>query len=144
MNFGGKIVILYLSFVTLIVSLVVLCFRQDVELVSSDYYDQEIRFQDKINASNNEKQLENSIQHIVFKNEIILRADSSLLTQDFAGTVKFFRPSDSKMDKEVALKFVNNEQKISSGILSHGTYKLQISWVSNYKPYFKEEVIFIH
>ncbi len=144
MNFGGKIVILYLSFVTLIVTLVVMCFKQDVELVSTDYYDQEIKFQDKINASNNEKQLENSIQHIVYKNEIILRVDSALLTKDFTGTITFFRPSDSKMDKAYKMEFKNNEQKINSKALSHGIYKLQLSWESNKKQYFKEDVISIN
>jgi hypothetical protein len=144
MNFGGKIVILYLGFVALIVTLVVLCFKQDVELVSADYYDQEIQFQDKIDATNNEKMLESTIQHIVFKDEIVLHVDSALLTGDFDGTIKFFRPSDSKMDKEYKMDFKNNEQTISNKALSHGTYKLQLSWTSNQKKYFKEEVIFIN
>jgi len=144
MNFGGKIAILYLSFVTLIITLVVMCFKQDVELVSADYYDQEIRFQDKIEAGNNEKQLANSIQHRVLKDEIILKVDSVLLTKDFTGTILFFRPSNSKMDKEYKMEFKNNEQKINSKALTHGAYKLQLSWVSNQKHYFKEEVIFIN
>ncbi len=144
MNFGGKIAILYLSFVTLIVTLVIMCFKQDVELVSLDYYDQEIRFQDKIEAGNNEKQLAKSIQHRVLKDEIILKVDSVLLTKDFTGSILFFRPSNSKMDKKYRMEFKNNEQKINSKALSRGAYKLQLSWVSNQKHYFKEEVIFIN
>jgi hypothetical protein len=144
MNFGGKIVILYLSFVALIVGLVVMCFKQDVELVSADYYDQEIKFQDRIEACNNEKQLPKSIQHRVSEDAIILRIDSALLTKDFNGTVILFRPSNSKMDKEYKMEFKDNEQKINSKALAHGAYKLQLSWVSNRKRYFKEEVIFIN
>lgn len=144
MNFGGKIVILYLSFVALIVTLVVMCFKQDVELVSADYYDQEIKFQDKIDASNNEKQLKHSIEHLVSKDEIILKADSVLLSKDFSGTITFFRPSDSKMDKEYKMDFRNSEQVINSKALRHGTYKLQLSWTNDRKQYFKEEVIFIN
>lgn len=144
MNFGGKIVVLYLGFVALIVSLVVMCFRQDVELVSADYYDQEIKFQEKIEAGNNERQLANSIQHRISGDGIVLTIDSTLLTKDFNGTIILFRPSNSKMDKEYKMEFKNKEQKIDSKVLVHGAYKLQLSWVSNQKHYFKEDVIFIN
>ena len=42
MNFGVKITVLYLSFVALILTLVFMSFSQKVELVSKDYYAQEI------------------------------------------------------------------------------------------------------
>ena len=127
MNFGGKIVILYLSFVGLILTLVFMSYGQKVELVSTDYYAQEINFQQKINATNNEKSLSGeSITHSIIGSSVILKIDSALLSIDFKGTVTFFRPSDSSKE------------------LFHGAYKLQLSWTSNQKNYFKEEVIFIN
>lgn len=144
MNFGGRIVVLYLSFVALIVTLVVMSFKQKVELVSDDYYAQEIKFQDKIDAINNEKSLVGSIHHSINGNEITLIADSSLLSKDFEGTIHFFRPSDSSKDIQLKMNFVNNTQAIDSKQLIHGAYKLQLSWTSNQKHYFKEEVIFIN
>lgn len=144
MNFGVKITILYLSFVALILTLVFMCFRQNVELVSKDYYAQEIKFQDKINAINNEKNLAGSISHSVNGKEIALIIDSTLVSDDFEGTVNFFRPSDSKKDFQVKMNFTNNKQLINGNELIHGTYKLQLSWVSNKTNYFKEEVIFIN
>jgi hypothetical protein len=57
MNFGVKITALYLGFVALILTLVFMSFGQKVELVSKDYYAQEIAFQDKINSINNERSL---------------------------------------------------------------------------------------
>lgn len=144
MNFGVKITILYLSFVALILTLVFMCFRQNVELVSKDYYAQEIKFQDKINATNNEKNLTGSINHSVNGKQIILTIDSTLAAEDFQGTINFFRPSDSSKDFQVKMNFTNNEQVINGNELIHGTYKLQLSWVSNKTNYFKEEVIFIN
>ncbi len=144
MNFGVKITILYLSFVGLILTLVFMCFRQKVELVSKDYYAQEIKFQDKINAINNEKSLTGSINHSVNGKEIILTIDSALLNKDFEGIINFFRPSDSSKDFQLKMNFVNNEQIITTNELIHGTYKLQLSWIVNHKNYFKEEVIFIN
>ncbi len=42
------------------------------------------------------------------------------------------------------MNFVNNEQIIETKELIHGAFKLQLSWTSNEKNYFKEEVIFIN
>lgn len=144
MNFGGKIVILYLSFVALILTLVFNCYSMDVDLVSKDYYAQELDFQQRINATNNEKSLNSSISHTVNDKSVVLTIDSTLLSNDFKGTVTFFRPSDSKKDVSFAMNFVNNQQIIDAKDLIHGAYKLQLSWTSNQKNYFKEEVIFIN
>lgn len=144
MNFGGKIVILYLSFVALILTLVFNCYSMDVDLVSKDYYAQELDFQQRINATNNEKSLNSSISHTVNDKSVVLTIDSTLLSNDFKGTVTFFRPSDSKKDVSFKMNFVNNQQIIDSKELIHGAYKLQLSWTSNQKKYFKEEVIFIN
>jgi hypothetical protein len=143
MNFGGRIVVLYLSFVALIVTLVIMSFSQKVDLVSDDYYAQEMKFQDKIDAINNEKSLAGSIHHSINGNEITLIADSSLLSDDFEGTIHFFRPSDSSKDIQLKMNFVNNTQTIESKKLIHGAYKLLLSWTSNQKQYFKEDVIFV-
>jgi nitrogen fixation protein FixH len=144
MNFGGKIVVLYVSFVGLILTLVFMSYGQKVELVSTDYYAQEINFQQKINAINNEKSLSGkSISHSINGNSVILKIDSTLASSDLYGSVKFFRPSDSSEDVEIKMNFTNNEQIIDAKNLIHGTYKLQLSWTSNQKKYFKEDVIFI-
>ncbi|MES2566871.1 MAG: FixH family protein [Bacteroidota bacterium] len=144
MNFGNKITILYLSFVSLIITLVTLCYKQDVELVSADYYAEEIQFQDKIDATSNAKKSESSIHHLVTENEIIFTVDSAMQSKDLKGTITLFRPSDSKMDMSYLMEFRNNQQIIESKTLTRGIYKLQLSWVSNKIPYFKEEVIFIN
>lgn len=144
MNFGVKITVLYLSFVALILTLVFMCFGQKVELVSKDYYAQEIAFQDKINAVNNEKRLNGSINHTVNGKEIILTIDSTLLNSDFEGTVVFFRPSDSSKDVTLKMNFNNYTQIINGSSLIHGAYKLQLTWVTNHTKYFKEDVIFIN
>ena len=124
--------------------MVAMCYGQTVELVSSDYYAQELKFQYKINAVNNEKRLAESINHTVSGKTIKLTIDSVLLSKDFDGTVTFFRPSDSTKDVKIKMNFVNHEQVINSNKLIHGSYKLQLAWVSNHTNYYKEEIIFIN
>ncbi len=143
MSWGKKITVLYLAFVALIVTLVVLCFGQKVELETKDYYAQEIKFQDKIDAISNEKNLATTITHQLQGTQIILNADSSLLSKGLEGTINFYRPSDSSKDMNLKMIFTNNQQIINTSTLIHGVYKMQLSWLSNGTKYFKEDVIFI-
>lgn len=144
MNFGVKITILYLSFLSLIITLVVLCYQQDVDLVSKDYYAQELKYQDKIDAISNEKSLDSSITHYISAKEIILNVNPTLISNDFSGEIYFFRPSDSSKDVKLKMNFNNNQQIVNTSVLTHGVYKLQLSWSSNGTHYFKEKVVFIN
>lgn len=144
MNFGVKIAVLYLSFVGMILTLVFLCFGQKVELVSKDYYAQELKFQDRIDAIKNEKSLKGSITHQLNGKELILFADSSMDVDGLEGTINFFRPSDSSKDVKVKMNFEGGKQILNTNALLHGAYKMQLSWKANNINYFKEEVIFIN
>lgn len=144
MSWGKKITILYLSFVMLIVTMVSLCFGQKVELESKDYYAQELKFQDRIDAVSNEKNLPSTITHVLNKSDLTLTADSSVIGKDFSGSINFFRPSDSSKDLKLDMKFMNDQQVVNTSQLIRGVYKMQLSWLSNGKSYFREEVIFIN
>lgn len=143
MNFGTKITILYLSFVALILTLVFLSFGQKQDLVSKDYYAQELKYQDKLDAINNTNALANSIEHKVEGSSIILNINPELMNSTFSGNINFFRPSDASKDMNLKMNFANNQQIIDTKSLIRGTYKMQLSWKSNGKNFFKEEVIFI-
>ena len=125
MSWGYKITILYLSFVALIVTLVVMCFGQKVELESKDYYAQELQFQNKIDAIQNEKNLHSTINHTISENAVILTTDSSFIDKGFEGTINFFRPSDSSKDYKLKMNFKHHQQIINSSPLIHGVYKMQ-------------------
>lgn len=144
MNFGVKIGILYLSFVGMILTLVFMCYRQKVDLVSKDYYAQELKFQDKIDAINNEKKLAGSITHELNGKELILTADSLMDINGLVGTINFFRPSDSGKDVNLKMNFQNRRQSLNTSALLHGVYKMQLSWSVNRIHYFKEDVIFVN
>ena len=58
MNWGWKIAIGYSIFVAGILSLVVVAYRQTNDLVSADYYAQEIQFQQRIDARGNSLSLQ--------------------------------------------------------------------------------------
>jgi nitrogen fixation protein FixH len=120
-----------------------LSFGQKVELVSKDYYAQELKYQDKIDAINNTNALASSIDHKIEASTIVLNINPELNSSGLSGSINFFRPSDSSKDVKIKMNFVNDQQVISKSQLEHGNYKMQLSWTNNGKNYYKEEVIYI-
>ena len=142
LSWSYRIVGLYLSFVFLIVSMVTICMRQTVELESKDYYAQELMYQQRIDATNNANALPTSISHEVNGKQIILTIPTEQISKDFSGEVYFFCPSDGLKDLKVKMQFDNaGKQTVDASSLAKGAYKMKLSWKSNGKNFYKEEVI---
>jgi hypothetical protein len=141
-GWGSRIAILYGGFVLLIGIMVTMCINQHIDLVSEDYYEKELRFQDKINEMDNANELNENITHSFSGNELKLQFPLSF--KHISGTVFFFRPSDAAKDLNCALSpGANNVQSVDLNKLSKGMYKMQISWTSDSTNYFSEETIVV-
>jgi hypothetical protein len=141
MNWGTKITVLYLSFVGLILALAFVCFGESVELETADYYAKELKFQDQLDATNNANNLEVQVSHIVRDRSIQLIFPTELLSKDFSGTAYFMRPSNSSQDKTIPLSPGEEGIQMIDPGFTRGVYKMQISFTSNGKSYYKEDII---
>ncbi len=142
MSWGIKITVLYVSFMVLIVTMVVISSSSKAELVAKDYYAQELNYQQRITAISNEQELNESISHELSNGTFVLSFPSASKSADFNGELVFFRPSDSSKDVKLKLNF-NEEGKqiIDTRNYTKGVYKICISWHNNGKDFYKEEVI---
>lgn len=128
---------LYTGFVLLIVTLVSLSISQKVDLVSKDYYEQELQFQNKINLMDRTKLLSEQLSWQVQNDELVLDFPDQFKGQQTSGKVFFFRPSDAVLDKNFELQTDTlNTKSMSIKKLKSGLYKIQINWeVENIKYY---------
>lgn len=143
-NWGIKIAGLYIGFVILILSLVSMAMHQNVDLVSKDYYEQELKFQDKINKSNRAHSLKEPLSWEVRSGSLLLKFPEQFHGQKISGTIYFFRPSDAAMDKTIPLSDDTLLLNISTVQLKRGLYKMQINWEVNKEEYFNEGIIQIN
>ncbi len=143
-SWGTKIATLYIGFVLLIITMVTVSMRQKIDLVSDDYYDRELKFQDKINELNNANALPEKISHIITNTAIELQFQSIFKGKNMLGDILFFCPSDASKDFKTTIDLNENaQQKISLATFKKGMYKMQISWKVDNTPYFYEETIVI-
>lgn len=145
MNWGFKIILLYAGFVLLILSMVGLSMREKVDLVSKDYYEQELHFQDKINKVNNTNSLKNPLSWEIRPGILVLKFPEQFKGEKISGSIYFFRPSDTQMDKTVLIPDDTlGIRNISTSQLKRGMYKMQLSWKVNEVEYYNEGIIHIN
>ena len=143
-SWGTRIVILYLSFVAGIVFLVYKSMHQEVDLVSKDYYEREIKYQEIIDAKANVLALPEPIITEVKEDAVFIKLPETFKNKEIIGTIYFYRPSNSSLDFKTALK--TNEQLVQSlkkSLLQFGLYKMEIDFDADGKRYFIEKTIVI-
>ena len=137
-----QISILYIGFVILIVGMVGMTMREKVDLVSKDYYEQEIKYQLKIDKINRTEKLKGTLTWEIKPGSIVITFPKELNRAIKSGSIYFFRPSDSEMDKTIdltqdTLPFRN----ISTENIKKGLYKIEINWKADTQEYYNEGTI---
>jgi hypothetical protein len=142
MNWGFKISILYGGFILLIVTMVTLSMKQKVDLVSEDYYQQELDFQHKINQIERTEKLATPLTWKVTRKQLELQFPAEFSGKSKQGKIFFFRPSDAVLDQEVSLtKDTATLQQLSLKQLKKGVYKMQVNWEVNNSEFYNEGFI---
>src|SRR5690606_1579223 len=99
LSWGTKIAALYIGFATLIVTLVAASMRQDFDLVTPDYYEQEINYQQVIDADKNLATLTEKVGIDIQSTSVNITFPSAFAGQKIDGTVHFYSPVNKKWDK---------------------------------------------
>lgn len=142
MNWGKSIILAFVLFGVFIGVLVTVCVRQDVSLVSRNYYNEELDYQAQMDRAHNTNLLQK-------KPEITLMEGQSLkIAFDFNGFDKgklvFYSPADISEDKVFRLEPTSSPfQTFSLGTLKKGNYKVKMTWTANGKEFYFEKSIYI-
>ena len=146
-NWGHKIFLLYLLFMIMIGILVYKSTNQKLDLVSEDYYDKAVKYQNQINNIQNTQALADKPASIFNKNENVveIKFPDNFIDTKIKGTLFFFKPDNANLDFSVNIELnENNIQKIQANKLSRGNWKLKTNWTVNNTSYYQEETIFIN
>ncbi len=141
MNWGKSIILAFALFGAFIATLVTVCMRQDVNLVTREYYKEELVYQTQIDRLAHTAMLaEKPSIHVEQGNAISIRYADFNKVQD--GVLQLFRPSDPALDKEFRLRrSAESFQYFSTAGLETGMYRARIHWTMEGEEYYLEQVI---
>ena len=139
MNPGKWIFVSFVLFAGFIGALVVVCMRQDMSLVSADYYKQELVYQNQIERMKNTESLGQKPVIVATLNAMKVTFDSTQHVQQ--GELQLFCPSNARMDRKFAL--TPDQRKFDTALsgLAGGMYRVKLFWTMNGKDYYQEEIV---
>lgn len=139
MNWGKGIFIFYSLFMIAILSVVYFSFTQEVNLVSDDYYQQEIAYEAQIERINNTGSLVEKPM-VVLKNTYVELSFPKGLNPK--GVLHLFRPSDGSQDRRIAIALgANGTQQVDFSTQEAGKWIAKLTWEEGDKEYYQEFIL---
>lgn len=141
-SWGHKILFVYLGFVIGITILVFLANQQKFELVTPNYYDAELKFQNVIDQKQRVAELTAppKISHSV--NSISVQLPDEFLNKNVTGQIYLYRPSDASKDLKTNFQTTKSFVEVSLKNNLSGAYEVKLSWQADGKIYYNEQRIF--
>ena len=133
LNWGTGIFIAMLSFMIFILSFVYKSVAMDEyqhELVSEDYYKDELHYQEEIDKMNNANTLKSDIVLSNSKEGILVVFPKEIDPSTITGSIFFQRLSNEKLDFSEEIKLTNHQQLIPVEKLVSGKWIVKIDWES--------------
>lgn len=140
-SWGYRIFLLYTGFAFFIVLMVWKSFGEPVELVTDDYYNKELLYNDQMAKMEHVKQLGSDLKWRIVDGNLTIEfpglADG--------GTLTFQRPSDQTKDVAVSLESAAADSivTIPGTSFTKGMYRLRADWTMGGTGYYSEHVVVI-
>jgi nitrogen fixation protein FixH len=138
------IVTAFILFIGGTTALIVVACQHPSELVSANYYEDELRFQDHMDKIDRTRLAAASLAYDPSLARLTLMLPVAHAQSGLAGTIRFFRPSSSGLDKTVELSpDARGIQNVDVGTLQPGLWKVKVSWTADGVEYLLDEKIVI-
>lgn len=142
MNWGNKLLTVFLVFGTGMGYLVYRSVNTRFELVEKDYYKSELRYQQVIDATSRAAALSQPVKLEQTETGIALQLPPEMAEKNIRGDVWFYCAYDERKDKKFALNPGNGGRQVfAPGVVPPGDYTVKISWADNGNSYFSENRI---
>lgn len=143
MNWGKKILFVYLAFVAGIVYMVYKSSIQNTDLVTQDYYAKELKYQDKIEEIKRTYALSAPVEFSLRNNELQIVFPKEFAGRQLAGEAVLYCPSDEKKDYKQSFSVKDQTLQVPLPAGSKGLYELHLSWQDGGITYYFEKKIMI-
>ncbi len=140
MSWGKAIILSFVLFGAFVAGMVTVCVRQNISLVTRDYYKEELAYQEQLDRKQNALELATKPEILIRQNELEVHYPE--MASVSSGTVTLFRPSDAALDQEFQL--TPGSGPVQRFALEHpakGLYKAQMQWVMHGREYYIEKII---
>lgn len=143
MSWGYKIMLVYIVFIAGVMLLVFKSSSQKVELVTEDYYEQELKFQQKIDQAERAQALSVPMKYVVENNRIAVWFPPEMKGKKIEAQVLVYFVADQARDRTYMLTTDTAVVFIELPENNKGNYELKMDWKAENTSYYSEYKFFI-
>ena len=143
-NWGTGVAAVYTVFALGTTGFVTFAMSQRVDLVSSDYYAQSLRQDQRIAAEQNARSLEPPPSVVLTGSGQAMLSLPLEQAGRAAGTITWYRPADPRADRTTALAIdrAGRQQLPLSGLMA-GQWIVQVRWAAHGRDYYYEQAVLL-
>lgn len=145
-NWGTGIVIAFVVFIGFIMFLIVMMMTDNKlnhDLVTEEYYEEELAYQEEIDAETNSQLLSENIVITKTINGYLIVFPKNLDYSKIEGKVSLYRPSNKNLDFDLPLIFSDNKLLIPDNRLIEGRWDISVIWeYEGVKYLYKDKVMY--
>jgi hypothetical protein len=143
MNWGYKILLVYGIFIGGIIFLVIKSSNQKMDLVTTDYYAKELKYQDKIDETSRTNALSEAVKYEIRGDRLMVFFPKDFAGKKVTGTAEIYFPADKDKDSKLDFSTQDSLQAISIPIPNSGLHELHLNWQVEGVNYYFEKKIFL-
>ena len=133
-------------FITGIVAFTTFASRQKIDLVSPDYYEDEVRFQQQIDRAARTRMLlaTTTITYQAGEHRLNIKLPVAAGDSPSSGIIHLYRPADASLDQKTPLALdAEGVQHIDTRRLKGGLWKVRVLWKTQSQDYSVEQAVII-
>ena len=133
-------------FISGTVVLIVIACSNPMDLVSADYYEQELQYQARLDQLKRTGELgaQAAVDYVPAAQRITVRLPVSHLGPDLVGNIVLYRPSAARLDRQVKLSpDPHAVQHLDASDLQPGVWKVHVLWSVGKRDYFIDQLIMV-
>lgn len=142
LNWGHKLTIFICAFAGMIILLVYKSTQTNFDLVTKEYYKDELKYQDVIDGTQRANSLGTKASVVKSGETIDIRLPEEMKGLTITGSAWFYCAADAKKDIKVPLAVnADGKQQISNKLLLPGRYTVKLNWTAGSQQYYSETSI---
>ena len=142
MKWNHGIAAALLLFIAMMSYLIVQSTRAHIDLVTPDYYQEELKHEERMEQKRNALQWGNISAAPTSNDGFTVSFPDSIVSNQLVGELTFYDPADSKNDFTEPLHFDETNTHHAKKKKKKGKRNLQLHWNYNGKEYFVDKIIY--
>jgi hypothetical protein len=143
MSWGYKILLVYGIFAAGILFMVFKSSSQKMDLVTTDYYAKELKYQKKIDEAGRTNALSEPLRYEVKDNLVQIHFPKDFAGKKITGIAELYCPSNEDRDVKKEFAIQDAVLEIAIPAVNRGQYELHITWQAEGVSYYFEKKIFL-